>query len=89
MCVIGITEVQRKCKYVHKALLSSGMSGSVVLDENGDREPDYWILDMDPTTGVFIKISEVLNTDNGRRVLCLTYTVTVCYTNYIRPKICT
>lgn len=44
------------------------MSGMVVLDNNGDREPDYWISDMDPTTGIFIKIAEVLNTDNGERV---------------------
>jgi len=41
-----------------------------MLDNNGDREPDYWISDMDPTTGIFIKIAEVLNTDGGRRVLC-------------------
>jgi len=41
----------------------------VVLDDNGDREPDYWISDMDPTTGIFLKIAEVLNTDNGERVL--------------------
>jgi len=40
----------------------------VVLDNNGDREPDYWISDMDPTTGIFVKIAEVLNTDNGIRV---------------------
>jgi len=46
----------------------TGMSGMVVLDNNGDREPDYWISDMDPTTGIFIKIAEVLNTDNGERV---------------------
>jgi len=45
-----------------------GMSGMVVLDNNGDREPDYWISDMDPTTGIFVKIAEVLNTDNGIRV---------------------
>jgi len=48
----------------------TGMSGMVVLDNNGDREPDYWISDMDPTTGIFIKIAEVLNTDGGERVLC-------------------
>ena len=44
------------------------MSGMVVLDDNGDREPDYWISDMDPSSGLFIKISEVLNTDSGGRV---------------------
>ena len=40
----------------------------MVLDENGDREPDYWISDMDPETGFFHKIAEVLNTDDGIRV---------------------
>jgi hypothetical protein len=56
--------------------MSAGISGNVVLDNNGDREPDYWISDMDPTTGIFVKIAEVLNTDSGARVshynvLCL------------------
>jgi hypothetical protein len=46
----------------------AGISGNVVLDKNGDREPDYWISDMDPATGIFVKIAEVLNTDNGARV---------------------
>ena len=40
----------------------------MVLDDKGDREPDYWITDMDPMTGVFVKIAEVLNTDDGARV---------------------
>ena len=45
-----------------------GMSGMVVLDALGDREPDYWITDMDPTDGAFVKIAEVLNTGDGARV---------------------
>ena len=40
-----------------------------MLDNKGDREPDYWITDMDPITGTFVKIAEVLNTDNGARVM--------------------
>ncbi|ELU17880.1 hypothetical protein CAPTEDRAFT_101739, partial [Capitella teleta] len=36
----------------------SGMTGSVVLDDGGDREPDYWITDMNPYTGYFVKIAE-------------------------------
>ena len=40
----------------------------VVLDEQGDREPDYWITDLDPWEGSFVKIAEVLNTDNGKKV---------------------
>ncbi|ELT88558.1 hypothetical protein CAPTEDRAFT_89333, partial [Capitella teleta] len=46
----------------------SGMTGSVVLDDGGDREPDYWITDMNPFTGYFVKIAEVLNKDLGVRV---------------------
>jgi len=65
------------------------MSGSVVLDDNGDREPDYWISDMDPTTGVFIKIAEVLNTDNGGRVLYRTHTsIVYCYSANSTNSIC-
>jgi hypothetical protein len=40
----------------------------IVLDEKGDREPDYWLNDMMPN-GTFVKIAEVLNTDNGGRVI--------------------
>jgi hypothetical protein len=48
-----------------------GMSGSIVLDDLGDREPDYWIMDMNPYTGYFVKIAEVLNKDLGVRVSSL------------------
>ena len=40
----------------------------MVLDALGDREPDYWITDMDPSDGSFVKIAEVLNTGDGGRV---------------------
>ncbi|XP_076309268.1 atrial natriuretic peptide receptor 1-like [Tachypleus tridentatus] len=30
-----------------------GITGSVSIDENGDRKADYSLLDMDPTTGLF------------------------------------
>ena len=46
----------------------SGVSGKVVLDDNGDREPDFWITDMDPKTGAFVKVAEVINYDLGVRV---------------------
>ena len=39
----------------------------IVLDAKGDREPDYWITDM-VENGTFVKIAEVLNTNNGERV---------------------
>ena len=44
------------------------MTGNVVLDELGDREPDYWIMDMEPATGVFLKVAEVLNSGERERV---------------------
>jgi len=43
------------------------MTGKVILDNNGDREPDYWITDMAPN-GTFIKVAEVLNVDMKNRV---------------------
>lgn len=55
----------------------TGVSGNNVLDSNGDREPDYWITDMDPSTGIFVKVAEVANTDSGGRVnittICLNH----------------
>ena len=39
----------------------------MVLDENGDRDPDYWITDMAPN-GTFIKIAEILNGDGATKV---------------------
>lgn len=51
----------------------TGVTGNVVLDSYGDREPDYWIMDMDPVTGIFTRIAEVLNTDSGGRVNSHTY----------------
>lgn len=44
------------------------MSGNIAFDALGDREPDYWVTDLDPKTGIFEKVAEVLNTDMGRRV---------------------
>ncbi|ELT96323.1 hypothetical protein CAPTEDRAFT_189897, partial [Capitella teleta] len=46
----------------------AGITGNLVLDDLGDREPDYWISDMNPFTGSFVKIAEVLNKDLGVRV---------------------
>ena len=43
------------------------MTGNVILDENGDREPDYWITDMDEF-GMFVKIAEVVSIGPGERV---------------------
>ena len=30
-----------------------GITGAVSIDENGDRNADYSLLDMDPATGLF------------------------------------
>jgi hypothetical protein len=34
-------------------LYTEGISGNVSMDENGDRNADYSLLDMDPITGIF------------------------------------
>ncbi|XP_077996444.1 atrial natriuretic peptide receptor 1-like [Glandiceps talaboti] len=44
-----------------------GMTGNVLLDEYGDREPDFWITDLQPN-GIFEKMSEVVNLDDGTRI---------------------
>ena len=43
------------------------MTGSVIMDILGDREPDFWITDMTPN-GSFVKIAEIRNTENGTPV---------------------
>ena len=43
------------------------MTGDIVLDGNGDRDPDYWVTDM-VANGSWVKISEVINSDVGNRV---------------------
>ena len=43
------------------------MTGEVILDSYGDREPDYWVTDMAPN-GTFIKVAEVLNIGLNNRV---------------------
>lgn len=46
----------------------SGKSGVIVLDDSGDRDPAYWITDMDPTGGSFARIAELVHSSNGTRV---------------------
>ena len=50
--------------------INEGITGKVILDEFGDREPDYWITDMAPN-GTFIKVAEVINVDLQTRVSSL------------------
>jgi len=47
--------------------LNEGMTGNVIIDAFGDREPDYWITDMAPN-GTFVKVAEILNVDQETRV---------------------
>ena len=49
-------------------LLFEGMSGDVILDNMGDREPDFWVMDMDPITGKFEKVTELVNFISGVKV---------------------
>lgn len=61
---VGVKCRAAKCRCVR---LNEGMTGQVILDEFGDREPDYWITDM-VSDGSFVKISEVVNLDLEKRV---------------------
>ncbi|XP_077863909.1 atrial natriuretic peptide receptor 1-like [Saccoglossus kowalevskii] len=44
-----------------------GITGNVLMDMDGDREPDYWISDL-KENGRFEKIAEVVNIDNATRM---------------------
>ncbi|ELU14320.1 hypothetical protein CAPTEDRAFT_210747 [Capitella teleta] len=50
-----------------KGKVFDGLSGSVMLDDNGDRDPNYNINDMLPN-GTFVKIAEILNVDHGKKL---------------------
>lgn len=41
----------------------------MILDENGDREPDFWVMDMNPTTGIFERMAELINGEDRSRVM--------------------
>ncbi|ELU09191.1 hypothetical protein CAPTEDRAFT_202805 [Capitella teleta] len=58
--------------YITRVLLKAKeegrrLSGSVMLDDNGDRDPNYNINDMLPN-GTFVKIAEILNVDRGKKL---------------------
>ena len=63
ICTVYIYEAY----FVVINLYRLGITGSLVLDSSGDREPDYWITDMAPN-GSFIKIAEVRNYDTAGTV---------------------
>ena len=65
------------------------MTGSIILDTEGDREPDFWVMDMVPN-GTFVKIAEVINREDGERVrleLTLNNVHLKIYLNAVRLKI--
>lgn len=47
-------------KLLHRSqliLLFTGITGAVRIDDNGDRDADYSLLDLDPVTGRFEVVS--------------------------------
>jgi len=40
--------------------VDAGITGKVSIDENGDRNADYSLLDLDPETGLFQVRSQVI-----------------------------
>nr|XP_006819915.1 PREDICTED: atrial natriuretic peptide receptor 1-like [Saccoglossus kowalevskii] len=55
-----------------KGLTFHGMTGNVVMDENGDREPDYWVLDLRPS-GHMEVVAESINGPNGERIFRMSH----------------
>ena len=41
------------------SFIDAGITGKVSIDENGDRNADYSLLDLDPDTGLFQVRSQV------------------------------
>ena len=44
---------KNRCPFVITFLSFAGITGTVSIDENGDRNADYSLLDLNPTTGNF------------------------------------
>jgi len=47
-----------------------GITGTVSIDANGDRNADYSLLDMDPNTGQFRVIISLLSIYSFNRLQC-------------------
>src|SRR5690348_3571787 len=45
-----------------------GITGNVTIDQNGDRNADYSLLDMDPNTGIF-HVSTFLSSNSRGRII--------------------
>jgi len=46
-------DLLKNINFLFVRVYTEGISGNVSMDENGDRNVDYSLLDMDPITGIF------------------------------------
>ena len=62
-----------------------GKTGQCVLDENGDREPDYWIMDMN-ADGIFVVQAQTLTLDDGSKVIKLIEVTDILHNVHLNNK---
>ena len=60
---------QRADKQYYRCL--TGISGTVVLDENADRQPDYWLWGLEPFNDEFTMLADILVKETPKLVSTL------------------
>ena len=56
----------------------SGITGNVSINDNGDRDADYALLDMDPETGIFQVFCQRLTFMHIKQILILVILISAC-----------
>ena len=56
----------------------SGITGNVSINDNGDRDADYALLDMDPETGIFQVFCQRLTFLHFKQILILITLISAC-----------
>ena len=63
----------------------SGITGNVKVDSNGDREPDYWVFDLEPGADNFSVVIEArMSSDVDQVSLQLYWIVFIIHENRLR-----
>ena len=60
------------------SMFISGITGNVSINDNGDRDADYALLDMDPETGIFQVFCQRLTFMDIKQILILVILISAC-----------
>ena len=60
------------------SMFISGITGNVSINDNGDRDADYALLDMDPETGIFQVFCQRLTFMHFKQILSLLILISAC-----------